>query len=195
LKRSKIFAGALVVLPAAGLLAFTQLADAHYPDISATTACVDTRAQVTIEVTSWTETNEPLLRVDRDITVTWDSQLVGRGEFTPANNYHFTVVLTVPADGTTHIATATAVAPFGPNGEYGFEGSFRQVSVTLPATCPPPPTTTVAPPPTTTVAPPPTTTVAPPPTTTTGPQTEVLGETVTRPAVAVPVEVLPRFAG
>ncbi len=188
------------MLPAAGLLACTQLADAHYPDISATAACLDTRAQVTIEVTSWTETNEPLLRVDRDITVTWDSQLVGRGEFTPANNYHFTVVLTVPADGSTHVATATAVAPFGPNGEYGFAGSFRQVSVTLPVTCLPAttttasPTTTVAPPPTTTVAPPPTTTVAPPPTTT-GPQTEVLGETVTRPAVAVPVEVLPRFAG
>ena len=180
------------MLPVAGLLAFTQLADAHYPDISAATACVDTKAQVTIEVTSWTETNEPLLRVDRDISVTWDSQLVGRGEFTPANNYHFTVVLTVPADGTTHVATATAVAPFGPNGEYGFAGTFRQVSVTLPVTCRPA-TTTASP--TTTVAPPPTTTTVAPPPTTTGPQTEVLGETVTRPAVAVPVEVLPRFAG
>ncbi len=191
MKRSKILAGALAFLPAAGLLAVTQLADAHHPEIAATTVCLDTTARVTINVNSWADTDEPARRVDRDISVTWDGQVVGRGEFSPANNYRFTVVLTVPADGTTHVATATAEAPFGPNGEYGFQGEFRSVTVKLPTPCVPAPTTTTTTTTSTTTAPPPVVNVP----TTTAPETQVLGETVTRPAVAVPVEVLPRFAG
>jgi hypothetical protein len=60
------------------------------------------------------------------------------------------------------------------------------VNVTLPTVCVPP--TTTAPP--TTVAPTSTTS-----TTTTTIPAQVLGESITRPAVATPVEVLPRFAG
>jgi hypothetical protein len=187
MKRSKLLAGALALLPAAGLLAVTQLADAHHPDIEAHTVCVDTSAKVTIDVTSWTETDEPARRVDGNVSVSWDGAVVGHGAFTPENSYHFTVTLSLPADGTTHVANATAVAPFGPAGEYGYEGSYREVSVTLPTTCTP--TTTTAP--TTTAAP--TTTVAPVTTTTAPTPVQVLGESVTRPAV--PVEVLPKFAG
>jgi hypothetical protein len=187
MKRSKIFAGALALLPAAGLLTLTQLADAHHPEIEAVTVCENTTANVTFTVSSWAETDEQPRRVNNDIVVSWDGVPIHNGQFTPGNSYKFTFTKSFPADGTTHVATATAAAAFGPNEEYGFEGEFRSVKVTMPEPCPPAATTT-------TTAPVVTTTTAPVVTTTTAPQVvQVLGESVTRPAV--PVEVLPRFAG
>jgi hypothetical protein len=180
MKRSKMLVGALAALPALGLLAVTQLADAHHPEVEASAVCSNDIANVSVKVTSWTA-DEPPRRANSLVSVSWDGVQKATGSFTAANDYTFSVALAVPADGTTHTVTATAVNPFGPAGEYGFEGSFRETSVTLPTDCTPP-TTTVT---TTTAAPQPVE-VQP---------AEVLGTSVTRPDVAVPVEVLPRFAG
>lgn len=180
MKRSKLLAGALALIPAAGLLAITQLADAHYPGIEGTAVCVDTSAKVTVYVESW-QTTDPAHRANNNIAVYWDGVPIGNGSFTAQNGYKFTLDLKVPADGKAHNLKAVAVANFGPNGEFDYAGTSRESWVTLPESCVP--ATTLAP---TTV---PTTSIA-------KVQTEVLGATVTRPAdVATPVEVLPRFAG
>ncbi len=181
MKRSKLLAGAIALLPAAGLLAITQLANAHYPDIEATAVCVNTEAKITIKVTSW-QTDENARRENANISVSWDGVPVASGSFTPANTYTFTVAVMAPADGAAHAIVATAVTAFGPNGEFGSAGATREATITLPKSCAPATTT------------PPPTTVAP---TTTVPRvvTEVLGTTVTRADVATPVDVLPKFAG
>ena len=176
MKRSKLLVGAIALLPAAGLLAITQLADAHYPDIEATAVCVDAQAKITIKVTSW-QTDENARRQNANISVSWDGVPVASGSFTPANTYTFTVAVMAPADGAAHAIVATAVTAFGPNGEFGSAGAAREATVTLPKSCAPPPTTVA-----------PTTTVQ-------RVVTEVLNTTVTRADVATPVDVLPRFAG
>jgi hypothetical protein len=173
--RSKRMIGILAVVPAA-LLSLTQLADAHHPELEASVKCVDSQAEVTVKAWSW-EDDDANRRVNKDIAISWDGVTKGSGAFTSANDYSFSTKFSVPADGTKHTATATAMVPFGPNGEFGFAGEFRQVTVTLPANCAPAPTTTTAPPPTTTV------------------DTVVLGTVAVRAEVATPVEVLPRFAG
>ena len=171
------------MLPAAGLLAFTQMADAHYPGIEGTAECVDVTAKVTIYVESW-QTTESARRANNNIAVLWDGVTVASRAFTAANGYKFTIELTAPADGAVHALKAVAVDPFGPNGEFDFQGTSRENTVTLPKSC------VVA---TTTAAP---TTTAPATTTTEQKVvTSVLGTTVTRVDVATPVEVLPRFAG
>lgn len=180
MKRSKKLLGALALVPAAGLLAMTQLADAHYPGIEGTAECIDTSAKVTVYVESW-QTEDTAHRANNNVSVLWDGIPIGNGAFTAQNNYKFTLDLRVPADGKAHNLKAVAVANFGPNGEFDYAGTSRESWVTLPESCVP--ATTV---PATTAS---TTTVQ-------QVRTEVLGATVTRPAdVATPVEVLPRFAG
>jgi len=178
MKRSKLLAGAIALLPAAGLLAITQLADAHYPGIDGTAVCIDTTANVELYVESW-QTDEPARRANNNVDVQWDGVSVGKGKFTAENGYKFTLKITVKADGAPHAVKAVAVDPFGPSGEYGFEGTFRTNTVAVPPSCVP--TTTAAP-----------TTTAPVTTTT---QSQVLGIVVTRPDIPAPVEVLPKFAG
>ena len=177
MKRSKLLAGAIALLPAAGLLAITQLADAHHPDVEATAVCVGTEAKVTIKVTSW-QADENARRQNANISVAWDGVPVASGSFTPANGYAFTVAVMAPADGATHTIVATAVTPFGPNGEFGFAGTTDETTVTLPKSCAP-------------VAP----LIVAPTTTLQQVVAEVLGTTVTRADVATPVAVLPKFAG
>jgi hypothetical protein len=191
MKRSKIVAGALALAPAAGLLAVTQMAEAHHPEVRAEVVCIDTRAQVTITAWSWV-TEEVPRRHNENIAIQWDGAAVANGKFLPSNNHQFSVSFMRPADGRTYTATALAIEPFGANGEFGFDGTFRSVQVKMPKECLPTPT--VAP---TSTAAPTTTTTAPASTTTV--REQVLGVTVTRPVtpevVAVAVEVLPRFAG
>lgn len=177
MKRSKIAVGAMALLPAAGLLAFTQLADAHHPDIQARVVCLDDRAEVTITASSWV-TEEVPRRHNENIAIQWDGVTVANGKFLPSNGHQFVVTFLRPADGTTHTATALAVAPFGASGEFGFDGTFHTIDVKLPSNCVAAPTTTT-----------PDKVVV---------EDQVLGTSVTRPVepdVAAAVEVLPRFAG
>lgn len=189
-------------------------ADAHHPEVTASAVCADGQSIVTIRATSW-ETDEAPRRHNNDVVVTFDAVVVGRGVFVPSNQYSFEIPYRTATDGATHTVRAAAVAPFGPQGEFGDAGSFRETTVTTPSNCSPAaaPTTTIAS--TSTTVP-----VAPgAPGGTTGTSTtlpsapgtgagtvtaptptvvvDVLGaaESRTGNAAAVPVEVLPRFAG
>jgi hypothetical protein len=187
MKRSKIAAGALALLPAAGLLAVTQLADAHHPELEAKVVCIDDKAEVTITAWSWVTAEVPR-RYNDNIAIQWDATTVANGKFLPSNNHQFSVSFLRTADGSTHTATALAIAPFGANGEFGFDGTFRSVQVKLPEKCVPATTTTSSTTSTSTTS----------TTTTTSLTAQVLGSTVTRPVtpdVPTAVQVLPRFAG
>ena len=129
------------------------------------------------------------------MAVTFDGIAVGRGAFLPTNDYTFAVSYRTAADGRPHVVRATAAAPFGPSGEYGDAGAFREAIVTLPTAC-----TTDSP--TTTAAPsgsPTTTSSVVGSTTTSMSVVPVLvgGIVETRPEsqAAVPIAALPRFAG
>lgn len=121
--------------------------------------------------------------INDNIQITFDGVLIGVGAFNPANNYSFTLDYAAPAVTGTHVVRATSLHPWGslendpdPIGV----GEFREATIVLPCG-----TSVVA---TTTVAPPPIV-----PTTTTA--VEVLGVSDTRPDVATPIAVNPRFAG
>jgi hypothetical protein len=172
-----------VAAAAVGLLALTTgVSDAHHPEVEV--ACVSAPANIRVTATAW---DAPTLdeRVNDNIEITFDGVAVGVGGFNAANNYTFTLDVVAPASTGTHVVRATSLHPWGilendpdPVGV----GEFREATVVLPCGAIPATTTTVAP----------TTTV--PATTTTVP-TDVRGVTVTRPEVAAPVDVSPRFAG
>lgn len=175
-------AGAAVV--AAGLLVLSP-ADAHHPEVQA--VCLAGPATVRVTATAW---DAPTLdeRVNDNIEITFDGTAVGVGGFNAANGYTFTLDFVAPVQTGTHVVRATSLHPWGaqendpdPIGV----GEFRETTIALP--CGAAPTTTV--PVTTTAGP--TTTAAP----TTTVAAEVEGVTVTRPDVATPVAVNPRFAG
>jgi hypothetical protein len=102
-------------------------------------------------------------------------------------DYEARVVFEVPgAIGDTLTVRATAVAPWGPNGEYGYAGTWRETTITVADVCPPPEGTygnedrpiVTSPPPPSVDAPPPTlapTEGAPAP-----PPVQVMGASVTR---------------
>ena len=167
-------------------------ADAHHPEVSASAPCEDEtgRALVQIKAESWSQAGYgDEHRYNANVSVSFDGVTVGSGAFLPSNNFSFTVKYSAKADGATHTVRATAVAGFGPVGEFGSAGEFRESTVKLPIDCKETaPTTTTTKPVTTT------TTTTPPATTTTVP-TEVGGVVQSRPDVAAPIVVVPRFAG
>ena len=188
------------VIVAGGFVVLVRGADAHHPEVTATAVCANGTALVSIRSTSW-ETDEAPRRYNSDVSISFDGVIVGRGAFLPTNAYTFTTTTQVVPDGGSHIVRATAIAAFGPAGEFGDAGAFREVAVTLPTGCPNgPSTTTTSPPtviPTTSIAPAPTSTTVAAPSTTSTVLVAVGGITETRPEAraAVPVEVVPRFAG
>ena len=167
-------------------------ADAHHPEITASAVCADGLTDVRIVASAWQSTTADH-RYNSDIRILFDGRQVGQGAFLPSNNYSFTVVHRVMADGRTYTVRATSNAPWGPSGEYGSTGEFTDTRVTLPINCSEtaPTTTTTAPTTTTTVSGGGSNTVI---TTTTVP-TVVGGVVETRPVVPVPVAVAPKFAG
>lgn len=181
---------------AASMVFLVAGADAHHPEVTTSAVCVNGRAQVRIDTASWV-TDVPDHRYNSNVSVSWDGTVVGSGAFLPSNNYAFSITYTTNADGSTHTVRATAIAAWGPNGEYGFPGEYREATVTLPTNCVAT-TTTAAP---TTTASGGTTTTAgnvatsTSTTTTTAVPVIVGGETETRPDVAPPIVVQPRFAG
>ncbi len=191
---------AAAVTVAGGFGVLVRSADAHHPEVAATAVCANGTALVSIRSTSW-ETDEASRRYNSDVSISVDGVVVGRGAFLPTNQYSFTITTQAVPDGGSHIVRATAVAAFGPAGEFGDAAAFREAAVTLPSGCPngPSPTTTspLSVTTTTSIAPTPTpTTVVATATTSTVP-VAVGGIIETRPEAraASPVEVVPRFAG
>ena len=157
-----------------------------------------------IDSTSWiTDLNDH--RYNANVAISFDGAVVGSGAYLPGNGYGFTLLYSTPADGRAHTVRATAVAGFGPTGEFGGVGEFRETTVTLPVDCSSTATTTTTTTPpgtvTTTTAPGSVTTTVPGAnsgidlTTTTAVPVVVGGIIETRPDAAVPVAVIPRFAG
>ncbi|MEO5841829.1 MAG: hypothetical protein ABIQ73_14745 [Acidimicrobiales bacterium] len=172
--------GALVI---AGLIFFQSVASAHHPEIEATPVCVaPTTARITVTATAWT-TPEADHRINNNVVVTIAGQTFN-GAFTAANSYQFSVFVDVPANGATYVARATAVTAWGPNGEFGSAGEFRETSVTAPPQCVEGGTTTTTTTSTTTST---TTTTAPP---TTAPPTTIPPTTIP-PTTAPPTTTPP----
>lgn len=189
---------------AASMALLINGADAHHPEVAASSTCANGQAAVRINSSSWI-TDIPDHRYNPNIAISFDGAVIGSGSYVPSNGYAFTLLYGAPADGRTHTVRATAVGAFGPSGEYNGVGEYRETTVTLPVDCESTATTTTTAP--TTTAPATTTTAAGSVTTTTGAglgQTDVTTTTVpvavggvveTRPDAAVPVAVIPRFAG
>lgn len=126
----KILTAALAAT--AAVLALAAPASAHHPEITAQAYCETTGdVQIIATVTPWL-TDEADRRINADIAVT-DGTVTRHGAFTAPYlvfDAHF------PAErGATVTITATAVAPFGPAGEYGSAGEARSVTVTAPEHC------------------------------------------------------------
>jgi LPXTG-motif cell wall-anchored protein len=184
-------------------------ASAHHPDVVATNVCTDGVPTIEVTASAWTELPPGWGQDHRQnnnvrIDVTGPGvNLTTSGAFTPPS-YSVTTQFAVPqAVGQTLTVRVTSVAPWGPNGEYGSAGEFRETTVTVAPPCDEGTTTTAAP---TTTSAAPTTTVGPgaggttsvPPAPTTAPPsggsgsgnagggTEVGGITEVRPQVPAP---------
>jgi len=174
--------GGIAAAAVAAVLLTQGLADAHHPEVEV--ACLSAPATIRITSYAW---NAPTLdeKVNDNIEVTFDGVLIGVGAYNAANNYSFTLDFKAPVATGTHVVRVTSAHPWGAKEDdpdpIGV-GEYREATITLPCG-----TTVVT---TTTTAPVTTTTV--PVTTTTA---LVLGVTETRPDVAAPVAVTPRFAG
>jgi hypothetical protein len=174
--------GALMI---AGLIAFQSVASAHHPEIQATSVCFsETTARITVTASAWT-TPEADHRINTNVVITVANQTFN-GAFTAANGYQFSASVNVPANGATYVARATAVTAWGPNGEFGSAGEFRETSVTVPTACVETGTTTT----TTTTS---TTTTTVPPTTvppTTAPPTSAAPTTVSTVSTTAPTTTI-----
>ena len=176
--------GALVI---AGLIVFQSVATAHHPEIQATSVCIsETTARIVVTASAWA-TPEADHRINTNVVVTVANQTFN-GAFTAANGYQFSATVNVPANGATYVARATAVTAWGPNGEFGSAGEFRETSVTVPTACVETGTTTTTSTTTSTTTTSTTvpTTTAPP---TTAAPTSVTTVTTTAPTTTIGVQV------
>ena len=182
-RRAKFTAfGALVAL---GFIIFQGVGDAHNPVISAQAECIvpTDQARITIKVEAW-QTDEGddhrTNGVELKVTATGYNETFVNA-FNKANNFAFTQVIQVPADGKKYTATATTDNSWGPNNDIiiPIGAQSRSVEVTVPMPCLPGTTTTTT---TTTIAP---TTTTAPATTSTAPPTTAAAATTTVAPVSV----------
>jgi hypothetical protein len=136
-------------------------ASAHHPEVRAANVCLDGVPSVAVTATAWETELEVTRRVNTDVRI--DARgphtAVTLGVTFVAPDYESRVTFPAPhALGDTLTVRATAVAPWGPNGEFGHEGTWRETTVSIADVCPPGdgtfgneerPATTVAAPPTT----------------------------------------------
>lgn len=196
----------IAALAAAGLIATAGPAAAHHPEISATVGCKNPSnlASVFLKAVPWS-TQEPARQINKEI---WFEQYDGSawqqvsfpGSF---NTGQGPIVREVIVEaGKTYRFRAINTAPWGPNGEYGSVGEWRDITVTVdskpcpvetPATTVPAPTTTAPTPPATTVAPPATTT--PPPVLTVEQPPTVVGTAAVLERTSAPSELAYTGAG
>ena len=173
--------GALVI---AGLIVFQSVASAHHPEIQATSVCFsETTARITVTASAW-DTPDADHRINANVVITVAGQTFS-GAFTAANGYQFSATVDVPANGATYVARATAVTAWGPAGQFGSAGEFRETSVTVPTECVEGGTTTTTTSTTTTSTTVPSTTAPP----TTAAPTTVSTVSTTTPTTTIGVQV------
>lgn len=155
---------------AATIVGTAGAASAHHPDITASVGCKNDSnlASVFLKATPWS-TQEPARQVNAEVWFeqfngsTW-SQVSFPGSFNPGQGPIVREVI-VEA-GKSYRFRAINTKPWGPNGEYGSVGEWRDITVNVdPKPCAKPAPTTTATVPPTTVTPPSTTVPAPPVTT------------------------------
>lgn len=153
---------------AATILGTAGTASAHHPDITASVGCKNDSnlASVFLKATPWS-TQEPARQVNAEVWFeqfngsTW-SQVSFPGSFNPGQGPIVREVI-VEA-GKSYRFRAINTKPWGPNGEYGSVGEWRDITVTVdpkPCAKPVPPTTVTVPPVTTVPVAPPTTVATP----------------------------------
>lgn len=158
-------------------------ADAHHPEIQASAVCSDSGlALVTVIAEAWANP-EPIRRINHQVSIDYfDNGLnkgwvnVALGSFGASNNFTISTIANVALSQGSVLFRATSVANWGPNGEFGSAGEYRETTVQLPTGCgtppvitPPPVTPPVTTPPVVTLAPTSTTTTTRATTTTTRP--------------------------
>lgn len=170
-------------------------ASAHHPEITASAVCSDSGLSlVTATAEAWANPDPPR-RVNNLVSIDyWDGLgwvNVALGAFNASNNYTITTIANVQTSLGSVVFRATGVVNWGPNGEYGSAGDYREATVQLPTNCATPPgtiPTTTSPSPSPTTTPPATTTTLPAPTTT-------VGTTTVPTTLAVPPSTNPPVTG
>ena len=137
------------LVASAGLLAVAPAASAHHPEIAAQISCGQPKqVVVSFTATSWM-TADANRRVNNeiaiDIVVGGVTTRVTTGAFTAGDGYTFGGTVTLARPTGTVVVRATAIAPFGPNGEYASQGETRETSVLGLPPCPVPVPTASAP--------------------------------------------------
>jgi LPXTG-motif cell wall-anchored protein len=156
----KLLVSAVLVV-AVAFLWNTSGASAHHPEVVARNVCVDGVPGIEVTTTAWQTDWTPDHRINTNVRIDVTGNgvaLTSTGTFV-GPDYAFTRQFATPnAVGQTLTVRATSVAPWGPNGEYGSAGEYRETTVTVAPPCDEMPTTTTAAP-TTTASP--STTVSP----------------------------------
>jgi hypothetical protein len=175
----------MAVLTGGATLALGVLpASAHYPEVTATNACVDGHPAIEVRATAWQTDLPNDHRMNRNVRVDISGPHTSDGVtgLFVAPDFWSQAEFAVPdAVGDTLTARATAIDAWGPNGEYGYAGTYRETTIDVVDVC----HTDVAPAPTT---------MAPPVTSVPGPvqdrvHTEVLGQVLVRSTPAALPEV------
>lgn len=128
-------------------LLVTSTADAHHPEISATTRCIDsTTYSVNLAAMAWDVWDDGALvtgdrRYNRDVVVSVGGEEF-HGAFTPTNNYRFVVTITRLFAQGPFTASVTTRAGWGSQGQYEDDGQARTVVIVPPAPCGAPSTST-----------------------------------------------------
>lgn len=137
------FIGAATV---AGLIVMSGQADAHHPEVSASSICVDSDASlVTIDVKAWDTYDdghsvEDERKVNNRVVVTLrnkDSQItVGEGKFSHDNGYRFALQTIQPNAAGSVTVRVTSVVGWGTDESFTGAGEFREATVDLSDDCP-----------------------------------------------------------
>jgi hypothetical protein len=123
-------------------------AAAHNSEVSAVNVCLDGAPNIKVSATAWQTELPPDHRINNDVRIDVTGSGTSRtmhGLFV-APDFEAQVVFDVPeAVGTVLTVRATAVAPWGATGEYGYAGTWRETRVAVTGGCTPTaaPTTTV----------------------------------------------------
>lgn len=194
MKKRFVIPGVLTMAAIAGAFILPSLADAHHPEVSVSSTCIQPdESLVSITASAWNAWPDGGAvsddhRFNSDVKVEMgypnldDSWVtIGHGSFTPLDDFKFTMNTVQKNTAGAVTVRVTAVAPWGPNGEYTGLSDTATAVVDLSDDCGAPTTST-------------TTTVAPGTPTTTIPAESV---TIVRdfPAPATPAIVTPKFAG
>jgi hypothetical protein len=129
----------MAVLTGGATLALGVLpASAHYPEVTATNACVDGHPAIEVRATAWQTDLPNDHRMNRNVRVDISGPHTSDGVtgLFVAPDFWSQAEFAVPdAVGDTLTARATAIDAWGPNGEYGYAGTYRETTIDVVDVC------------------------------------------------------------